>query len=353
MARKPTPWPRTYSLGNDPRTMKGLIAPFVEYMRVRGFSEFTVHRRFFNLKLFFEWCDMRSLTDPQEVTRPMLERYQRYLHHYRSADGKPLSFRTQHIYISTVRAFFRFLARKNFILNNPAADLDMPKFGRYIPRNILTVSEVEQIMSVPNIRTPLGLRDRAMLETLYSTGVRRLELTKLTIYDVEVNHGTLMVKQGKCSMDRLIPIGDRALAWIQKYLRESRPRLVMEPDEGILFLRKTGGILTASCLGHIVANIVAKSGIKKNGSCHMFRHTMATMMLEGGADVRFIQRMLGHARLETTSLYTHVSINKLKEVHRETHPGAALKRKKRKKKPKEKAVSPPDGETPTGSASKV
>ncbi|MFZ2959792.1 MAG: site-specific tyrosine recombinase XerC [Candidatus Ozemobacteraceae bacterium] len=344
MARKPTPWPRTYSLGSDPRTMKGLLAPFVEYMRVRGFSEFTIHRRFHNLKLFFDWCDMRSLTDPQEVTRPMLERYQRYLYHYRSADGKPLGLRTQHIYLSTVRAYFRFLARKNFILNNPAADLDMPRYGKQIPRNILTVSEVEQIMSVPNIKTALGLRDRAMLETLYSTGIRRLELIKLTIYDLEIKHGTLMVKEGKCRMDRLLPIGDRALAWIQKYLQEARPRLVMEPDEGALFLRNTGGKLTPSCLGHIVTNLVTKSGVNKKGSCHMFRHTMATLMLEGGADVRFIQRMLGHARLETTSIYTHVSIQKLKEVHRKTHPGAALKRKRRKKPLKEKINVAPDGE---------
>lgn len=351
MARKPAPWPRTYSLGNDPQTLRGLVAPFVEYMRVRGFSEFTIHRRFHNLKLFFEWCDMRSITDPREMTRPMLERYQRYLFHYRSADEKPLSPRSQHVYTSSVRAYFRFLARKNFILNNPAADLEMPRHGKQIPRNILTVAEVEQIMSVPNINNHMGLRDRAMLETLYATGIRRFELIKLTIFDLEINHKTLMVKEGKCRMDRLIPISDRALAWIQKYLRETRPKFVMEPDDGTLFLRNSGGQLTPSCLGHIVTKHIANSGINKKGSCHTFRHTMATLMLDGGADVRFIQRMLGHARLETTSIYTHVSIQKLQEVYLATHPGALLKpRQKRKKKPKEKPVPCPDGEPQTGSA---
>jgi len=332
MARKPTPWPLTYSMGSDPATLKGLVSPFVEWMRVRGFSEFTIHRGFHNLRLFFDWCDMRSLTDPQEVTRPMLERYQRYLFNHRSADGNPLSLRSQFIYLSTVRAFFRFLARKNHILNNPASDLDMPRLGKQIPRNILTISEAEQILNTPNIKTPVGLRDRAILETLYSTGIRRFELIKLTVFDLEINHGTLMVREGKCRRDRVIPIGERALAWIRKYLEDVRPRFVMEPDEGTLFLKPRGVKLTPSTLSHVVAKYVIKSGVRKTGSCHMFRHTMATLMLENGADIRFIQQMLGHARPETTSIYTHVSIEKLKEVHRETHPGAALRKRSRKKK---------------------
>jgi integrase/recombinase XerD len=331
MAKKPGPWPPDFSTDADPQSMRGLATPFVEWMRVRGYSEVTIHRRFNNLRIFFDWCELRSLTRPQDVTLPVLERYQKHLFHYRGANGKPLSLRSQHIYLSTLRAYFLYLARKNHILNNPAADMDLPKFGRQVPRHILTSQEAETILNTPDIKTLKGLRDRAILETFYSTGIRRFELVKLNLYDLERTQGTVMVKEGKCRMDRVIPIGSRALAWVQKYLREVRPVFVREPDEGAMFLQPDGARMTPSTLSHIVAKYVNKSGVRKSGSCHMFRHTMATLMLEGGADVRFIQQMLGHARLETTTIYTHVSIEKLKEVHRETHPGATLKSKKSKK----------------------
>lgn len=341
MAKKPGHWPPSYApeIGADPRSMAGLLTPFVEWMRVRNLSEFTIHRRVHVLRIFFAWCDVRGIAKPQDVTKPILDRYQRHLYHYRAANGEPLSFRSQHAYLSAVQAFFRFLTRQNYLMHNPAADLDLPRFGRQIPRAILTVAEVEQIMNAPNIETAIGLRDRAMLETLYSTGVRRLELLKLLIFDLNIEHGTLFIRQGKCKMDRLIPIGDRALAWLRKYLEDVRPSFVMEPDEGVLFLKPTGERITPSALTHIVTKHVTAADIGKSGSCHMFRHTMATLMLEGGADVRFIQQMLGHARLETTTIYTHVSIAKLKEIYLATHPGATL-RPERKEENQESGIAP-------------
>ncbi|PJB30997.1 MAG: tyrosine recombinase [Deltaproteobacteria bacterium CG_4_9_14_3_um_filter_65_9] len=167
-----------------------------------------------------------------------------------------------------------------------------------------------------------------------------MELIKLLIYDLTIDHGTLMIREGKGKMDRLIPIGDRALAWIRKYLDEVRPSFVTGPDDGTLFLKATGEPITPSALTHIVSKYVKEADIGKSGSCHMFRHTMATLMLEGGADVRYIQQMLGHAKLETTSIYTHVSIRKLQEVYRTTHPGANLKPDREEEKTKERGIAP-------------
>jgi integrase/recombinase XerD len=149
--------------------------------------------------------------------------------------------------------------------------------------------------------------------------MRRMEISILKLYDVDRERGTLLI-HGKGKKDRMVPIGDRALAWMLKYLNEVRPRFATEPDAAWLWLTPHGDNVLPATLGTFVSDYVRMSGIGKLGGCHMFRHTMATLMLEGGADVRFIQAMLGHAKLDTTEIYTHVSIRKLKEVHNLTHP---------------------------------
>ena len=227
--------------------------------------------------------------------------------------------------ITAVRGLFRYLARAGRILMNPAADLDVPKEEKRLPRVVLTAQEADQVLNQPNLEDLLGLRDRAILETLYSTGVRRSELVNLLVHDLDVNRQTLFVRLGKGKKDRIVPIGERAVAWCCKYLYEVRPRLAVEPDCGRLFLSLQGGPIAVATLTDAVRGYVIRSGIGKVGACHIFRHTMATLMLEGGADVRFIQEMLGHANLQTTQIYTRVSIQKLKAIHDATHPGAKLK----------------------------
>ena len=172
----------------------------------------------------------------------------------------------------------------------------------------------------PNLADPLGLRDRAILETLYSTGMRRLELINLKLYDLDTERGTILIRQGKGKKDRVIPIGDRALAWTQKYLEKSRPKLVAEPDDGTVFLTAQGEPFSRDHLSDAVRTHILAAQLGKTGACHLFRHTMATLMLEGGADIRFIQQMLGHADLSTTQIYTQVSIRLLKQIHSATHP---------------------------------
>jgi integrase/recombinase XerD len=321
--------PRVLTLatpGPDPEGMDTRVAEHIEWMRERNYSPDTVRDRMYSLSYFERWCAERGITRPSEVTKPIVERYQRWLFLYRKRGGAPLSFVTQHDRISAVQAFFKYLARNNLILSNPASDLERPKVPQRLPRNVLGVSEVERVLAQPDVGEPMGIRDRAILETFYSTGIRRKELSRLAIFDLDTERGTVLIREGKWRKDRMVPIGERALAWIEKYLSEVRSSFVVEPDPGNIFLGQFGEPLAPGWLTSRVSQYIHKAGLNKQGGCHLFRHTMATLMLEGGADVRFIQEMLGHATLQSTQIYTRVSIKKLKEIHTVTHPGARLLR---------------------------
>ena len=309
----------------DPAGFGRLADQFLEWLATRNFSPGTMKIREVALQDLFRWCEARGITRPHQASRPVLERYQRHLFHYRRPGGTPLSFRTQSIRLLAVRAYFRWLARANLIPSNPAADLELPRMEKRLPRDVLTVTEAEEVLRQPDLRTPLGIRDRAILETLYATGIRRSELVGLSLYDLNPEAGLLRIRLGKGKKERMVPLGERALAWIGKYLDEARPEFLLSPDEGHLFLTADGQSMRAVTLGVVVRGYLRQSGVPKKGACHLFRHTMATLMLEGGADIRFIQQMLGHAQLTTTEIYTQVSIRKLREVHAATHPGARLK----------------------------
>jgi integrase/recombinase XerD len=289
-------------------------------LRVKNYSEYTIKNRRGHIVFFVGWCHDRGLTEPVEVTRPILEHYQRYLFHYRQKNGKPLTFRSQLARLVPIRMWFRWMARQRHILHNPASELELPRIEHRLPKTILTVAEMEQVLSQPNIHDSLGLRDRALMETLYSTGMRRLEVASLKLYDLDTERGTVTIRQGKGKRDRVIPIGDRAATWIEKYVSESRPQLVVEPDDHTVFLSNAGEPFCLDHLSDLVRTHVDGANIGKRGACHMFRHVCATLMHDNGADIRYIQQMLGHADLKTTQIYTQVSIRQLKSIHTATHP---------------------------------
>lgn len=311
---------------SDPLSMAALVGAYLESLRIRNRSEATIRNAEVHLRFFISWAAERSIARPADVTKPMIDRYQRALFYFRRDEGRPLSFTTQHAMLSHLKLFFRWLVRQNYLLHNPASEIELPKVEKRLPKFVLTANEADRVLALPDVTTPVGIRDRAMLEVFYSTGMRRSELIRLTIYDLDADRGTVMIRQGKGKKDRLVPIGDRAVAWLEKYLRDVRPQLVVEPDEGVIFLNYAGEPFAPDGLTQLVKSYVLAAGIGKTGSCHLFRHTMATLMLEGGADIRFVQEMLGHARLETTQIYTNVAIKKLKEIHSATHPAAKLER---------------------------
>jgi integrase/recombinase XerD len=319
-----------------------MLQQFLESMRIKNFSDQTVAHREFHGKVFIRWCTERGLARPTEITKAILDRYQRYLFHYRKQNGQPMSFRTQQHHLVVLRMWFRYLARQNHILYNPASELELPRLEYRLPRHVLSAVEADRIIDQANIATPLGLRDRAILETFYSTGMRRRELMQLQTYDVDADRGVVMIRQGKGKKDRVIPIGERAVAWIERYLREARPSLAIGNSGQALFLSHLGEPLSADQLTRLVGDYITQADIGKKGSCHLFRHTMATLMLENGSDIRFVQAMLGHVRLDTTVIYTKVSIRKLKEIHSATHPA----RLKRPAQPRPDAAGPGSAEEP-------
>ena len=318
-AHKPAPAPLS-----DP--MHALLDEFLVSMQTQNFSDDSVNTRRFCVGYFIDWCKERGLENPVEITRPILERYQRSLYQHRKKNGQPLTFRTQNSRLRALKAWFRWLARQNYTLHNPASELILPRLENRLPKYVLTAGEAEQVLQQPDITDPEGLRDRAILETFYATGMRRMEVAGLKLYDIDAERGTVMVRQGKGKKDRMIPIGERALAWSDKYIREARPQLLASMEDGTVFLTHLGEPFNRVQLTKLVRTYLIKSNIGKVGGCHLFRHTVATLMLENGADIRVIQEMLGHARLSTTELYTRVSINLLKQVYAATHPAAHLHR---------------------------
>jgi integrase/recombinase XerD len=320
----------TTPIALDPEGFEHRLAQYREWLLVNHFSEATAEGKTKYLGYLVAWCQDRGLVRPSEVTKPILERYQAHLFHRRKVNGEPLSLATQQNHLTAAKSFFRWLSRQNLILYNPASEILLPRLGKRLPKHVLSIPEVERVLAVPDPKTPLGVRDRALLETCYSTGLRRMELVALKLYDLDRDRGVLHVREGKGRNQRVVPIGERALKWVEKYLSEVRPSLAVPPDEGFVFLTHRGGPFEIDSLTEMIRVFVDQAGIGKKGSVHLFRHSMATHMLEGGADVRYVQAMLGHAKLETTAIYTHVAIRKLKEIHTRTHPAAQLKHPGRK-----------------------
>jgi integrase/recombinase XerD len=304
-----------------------LMEKHLAALEAKNYSAYTIRNRRVHIGFFLDWCAARSIAEPVDVTRTVLETYQRHLVHYRKSTGEPLSFRSQYARLVPLRVWFKWLAREHYLLHNPASELELPRLGHRLPKAVLSIEEVERVLAQPNVADVLGLRDRAILETLYSTGMRRLELATLKLQDLDLERGTIFIRQGKGNKDRMIPIGERAAAWTRKYIEESRSSLAPSTDDGTVFLSNAGETMTLDYLTQLVATHVDAAQIGKRGACHMLRHTMATLMLEGGADIRFIQAMLGHADLKTTQIYTQVSIRQLQAIHRATHP-ARLKKEK-------------------------
>lgn len=308
----------------DAAGFSSLLASYLAWLRVRNYSEATARNRAHYVGDFIKWSHERGLARPSEVTKPVLEAYQRWLFHYRKADGKPLSVPSQLQRLLPVRAWFKWLCRQNHLQANPAADLDLPRAEKRLPKHILNAGEAERVLAVPNLADPLGLRDRAILEVLYSTGIRRMEVVNLKLHGLDAERGTVMVRQGKGRKDRMIAMGARAFEWVARYVEQARSQLLAGPDDGTVFLTNLGEAFEAGRLTQLVRDYIDAAEVGKRGSCHLFRHTCATLMLEGGADVRFIQQQLGHAELSTTQIYTQVSIRMLKEVHTRTHPAARV-----------------------------
>ena len=300
---------------------KTLTFQFLQAMRMKNYSARSIKGWEYDLNRFTAWCRERDINTADEVTADHVGAYRRWLFHYRSPKTtKPLTFETQRHYLTSVRKWFWWLKQNNHLETNPAIGVDLPKEEQRLPVDVLTIDEVESLLNATDVETLLGIRDRAILETFYSTGIRCSELVSLDIYDVCIDRGTVTVRQGKNKRDRVAPIGERALSWLNKWQNDVRPELVLQSNTNALFVSNRGKRLNREFVSANVRKYMLAAGITKPGACHLLRHTAATLMMENGADLRSLQMFLGHKKLNTTQLYTHVSIQRLKDVHSKTHP---------------------------------
>lgn len=225
--------------------------------------------------------------------------------------------------LSSIRAFYQFLLSEGTLTSDPTAQIDAPKLWRKLP-TVLSVAEIDALLAQPDASTSLGIRDQAMLEVAYACGLRVSEMIHLKLQDIYWEHGFLRCF-GKGSKERLVPIGQSALAWTRRYQEKIRPELVRKHPTDILFVNWRGKPLTRMGYWKILRKYVIRANIDKHVSPHTLRHSFATHLLEGGADLRAVQEMLGHADISTTEIYTHIDRTYLREVHRTYHPRAETK----------------------------
>jgi integrase/recombinase XerD len=238
-----------------------------------------------------------------------------YLAHRFATHAKP---RTAARYTASLRRFYRHLVREAMIASDPTQFLDTPKLPRPLPK-VLSEAEVENLLAAPDLVTPAGLRDRAMIETLYATGLRVSELVGLKLLNLDLNAAVLRVT-GKGGKDRLVPLGEEAQHWLSRYLRESRPAMLNARKCAEVFVTPRGAGMTRQTFWHLLKRHALKADIRKPLSPHTLRHAFATHLLAHGADLRAVQMLLGHADISTTQIYTHVARERLKKLHAQHHP---------------------------------
>jgi len=288
-----------------------------EYLAVlkleRNLSENTINSYKNDITNLFQFLENYNVNDPQRIKYSHLEEFFKFL------KEAGLTNTSASRYHSSLKGFFSYLYQNKYITGNPVDKIPSPKLSKKLPE-VLTINEMDAILSQPDINDKFGLRDKALLELFYACGLRVSELINLKISGLYFKEEIIRVF-GKGSKERLVPIGNSAIKWISEYLRQSRPLLEKKSkSENYLFLNIRGTKLSRMGVWKIVDRYVKKAKIDKEVHPHTFRHSFATHLLEGGADLRAVQEMLGHADISTTQIYTHIDRDYIKQVHRDFHP---------------------------------
>lgn len=295
--------------------MESYVNGFINYLGVeRGLAQNTLEsygRDLHQFQLYLQNSNMEILKDSSSAT---------IMSYLNSLQSKGRAVSTISRNLAAIKSFYQYLVREHYLENDPAASLESPKLEKKLPK-VLTIIEVEELLKQPSNLLPTGLRDKAMLELLYATGIRVSELISLNISDVNLEMGYIKC-YGKGAKERIVPLGSIAIKCVQDYLHKGRSKLVRTYEEGALFVNHHGNRLTRQGFWKIIKKYAQEAAINKEITPHTLRHSFATHLLENGADLRSVQEMLGHADISTTQIYTHVTSNRLKEVYDKTHPRA-------------------------------
>ncbi len=297
------------------------LKEYLKYLKSINYADTTIEEHKRHMTRFFKYLfDEFRLTDIRKSTKNVVLGFQQYLAFAIARQGIRLSAVTQGHYLSSLRKFFKFMILHDYMLYDPSSIIELPKKDKRLPRNILTKRQMNKLLTLPDIATIKGYRDRTIFEIFYSTGIRRHELINLNVYDLDIKKGTLMIRLGKGKKDRVVPLTDTASEFCEGYLLNTRTKLLRGRQDEALILRNNGIRICKSGLRWIMDRYSKKLNIKKKISCHTFRHSCASHLLAAGADIRYIQELLGHASLETTEVYTRVEISDLKRIHAKYHP---------------------------------
>ncbi|NQT22993.1 MAG: tyrosine-type recombinase/integrase [Candidatus Omnitrophica bacterium] len=320
--------PRQVLIEKNDTFFDKLALQFNTYITTRGFAERTIKKYIRELKIFFEWLEKQEIKEPKEVTKHIIMGYYKELHDYKGVEGGGWSAASRHNHLLIVRKFFQFLTRFDYIEKDPTEYVELPKKETGLPTNLLKDSEATRILESTDSSKELAARDKAIIELLYSTAIRSDELCHIEIGDLDFEARQIIIRKpkGGKSYQRVVPFGSFADKALRDYIENLRPRLANGASKA-LFLSRKGNMLNNHSLCDLIKEYVRLAGIKSKITTHSFRVGCATEMLRNGADVRYVQTLLGHKRIETTQIYTRLDIGDLKRVHRRYHPREKYYRK--------------------------
>jgi len=298
---------------------------YLKRLQVLGRSFYTIKGAKSALRNLLAFLEQERISAIEDLTADVLEEYQQDLAFRLTDKGTLLALRTQAQILGVVKSFTRFLKEKDYLISDPGAKLQLPRKPKKLPKAILNTKEVKKLLDAPDTRTNQGYRNRIMIEILYDTAIRRAELANIKLTDLDLNAGYILIR-GKGSKERVVPLSKRVCELVRNYILAVRACFVQGDDSGYLFLNRWGQKMNENAVWAVVKRCTHLARIKKNVSTHTMRHTCATHMLKNGAPVRHLQEMLGHESLESTQIYTHVTINDLKAVHKKYHPSENMER---------------------------
>ena len=293
---------------------------YIQSLKVRNLAPYTIRQEQWKLEKFFVFLEIRGIKKIEQISKIIILDYQTELYHCINKKGSPNGASHQNGMLSVVKRFTRFLKERDYLISDPGANIRYARVPKSLPRSILTRSEARRIINAPDTTMLLGYRDKTILEVLYTTGIRKEELNNLSVQDVDYRDGFLRIIQGKGRKDRVVPLGRISCRYLENYIKSVRPELIRDPHNNHLFLTMTGKRFSKNVVWELVKKYAAKAKIKKNVFPHTFRHTCATAMLKNKADIRAVQELLGHESLASTQVYTRITINDLREVHKRCHP---------------------------------
>ena len=293
---------------------------YLDFMLAEGLAERTIQGRLAEMRCFLQFLADRDVTEPHQITRDEVEAYRLSLFRLRKPNGDPLAVSTRYTKVSLMLRFLHFLQRTQEILVNPGRHVVQPRVPRRLLPELPTEEQVVALLESPDVTTPLGLRDRAILEVLYSSALRNKELRGLLLKDLDLARLELRIREGKGGKQRVVPLGEPAAAWLEEYIHNGRPYYLRSPENSSVFLSVRGNTLPGDALNGLVRKYTKLSGVPCHITPHILRHSCSTHMLARGADIRYLQEFLGHASPETTQLYAQADLSQLRDVHRRCHP---------------------------------